>query len=419
MSQMLVEADEFAYLSGHARDQAFMETEREIRRLHALQMSRVRTVEASMTYLDDQYHSVTSWLQAVTNCARSSALHTVQSAHMLHQLPALAAATEAGTVGPDQLRLLCRLYENDRARPHLPESDALLTEYAQALRLGEFRKVCQRWEAHADPDGTHRSHELSRSKRSVSLSTQGKGFTLTATGDALTGDMLRKIIDEHTEAEFELDVAERASVHGDDAVNHPLSRTGTQRRFDAFVNVIFKGAGTTETTAQTPIVNIFCTEHVLKEAIREYFGGDRETASEVAVSERFRLCETASGAPVSSRDLVIALIGQVRRVVVDTAGRVVDLGRRSRLFTGAAREAITLAGHGCCWPGCNRNAFNIQIDHMSAWAALKGTTSPTNGASMCAKHNQQKEAAGVRLTRDETGWHHYRTDGTEIAPRAG
>ena len=58
-----------------------------------------------------------------------------------------------------------------------------------------------------------------------------------------------------------------------------------------------------------------------------------------------RLCETQSGAPVSLRDLAVAaLIGQVQRIITDPAGHTIDLGRKSRLFVGSARDAVLLAG---------------------------------------------------------------------------
>lgn len=56
--------------------------------------------------------------------------------------------------------------------------------------------------------------------------------------------------------------------------------------------------------------------------------------------------------PVDARDaLIAALIGQVRRVVVDSAGVIVNMGRRQRLFTGALRDAILALQPWCMWTG--------------------------------------------------------------------
>lgn len=131
-----------------------------------------------------------------------------------------------------------------------------------------------------------------------------------------------------------------------------------------------------------------------------------------------RYCETDSGAPVDPRDLVIAaLTGQVQRLVSNPAGLTINLGRRSRLFVGSARDAVLLAGKRCCWPGCDAHTGQLQIDHMSPWISLCGETDPLNGAPMCGHHNRAKHRGRFTVTRDQTGWHHYRPDGTEITPR--
>ena len=61
-----IEIDEFVLLSGAARDAAFTSTEREIRRLQALQAGRIRYTETTFGFVDDAFHSITAWLQAVT-----------------------------------------------------------------------------------------------------------------------------------------------------------------------------------------------------------------------------------------------------------------------------------------------------------------------------------------------------------------
>ena len=416
------EVEGFECLRGWVRDEAFLSTEREIRRLQALQASRVRAVEVSGSFVGDRFLNVTAWAQAVTNTSRAAAGYLVRVGRMLVLLPVLAAAVEAGSIGQEQLRLLTRLYANDRCRPLLAESDGLLTGFACSLTLRDFKVALSTVGRYADPDGANSDVELSRKNRKLRFAKLGTGFEITAEGDAVTGEVLDEIIAEQTKAEYLTDMEQRLAEHGDSANDHPLARSGTQRRFDAMVNLILKGAGVTRTPTWMPVVNVFCTEAVLQDAVREFLGGEpldtSDAPANVPVSQRFRLCETATGAPASSRDLAIAaLIGQIRRVVVDTAGRVIDLGRRRRLFTGAAREAVLLAGSQCCGPGCDNRSFNIHIDHLSAWAALNGATSPTNAGPMCAKHNQAKEQSRIRVKRDETGWHHYRPDNTEITPR--
>jgi len=365
------------------------------------------------TYCDDGHRSPVSWVAAIANCDRRSAGRQVRNARVLTDLALAAAAYAAGDIGDDQLVLLGKLHANPRCRALLPDSQDLLVGYAQTLTYPEFEAVCKRWEAHADPDGKHADHETSRANRGVSTTQIGAGFELNASGDALSGEVITEILDQHAEAEYLTDVAEREARYGDDAELHPLERDARQRRYDALYAIFLKAAATTDTTNRLPLVTIHCTQHVLEDAIRTYFG--RPTLNDP--SERMRLCETDSGAPVDLYDLAVAaLIGQVQRIVSDPNGRPIHLGRRSRLFVGAAREAVLLMGDRCTQPGCHIRGRPVQIDHTTPWA-MHGHTNANNGGPACGHHNRYKHNQRVTVMRDETGWHHYRPDGTEIAPR--
>ena len=428
-------ATEFRLLRGWQRDQVFMTVEREIRRLHAVQAAMVREVTVSLSYVDDAHLSPTAWVQAVTNSSKTSALHHTNASKLLAEIPWLADPVADGSIGADQLRLLVGLFTNPRCGHLLINSQHLLLEPAKSLVLHEFRTVCQRWLAHTDPDGAHRDHQLSREHRNVRCVTHGAGHELFAQGDALTGDILTDIINHHTQTEYDTDVAWRTAEYGDQADLHPLPRTNTQRRYDAFVAIMLKGAGRTGHGNSEVIINIFTNEATFTWAVRNYFAPDTtQDLGDPAISDRLYMCHTASGAPVDPHDLVTAaLVGNIRKVVTDSAGRVIDLGRTSRFFTGAARQAVLLTGDRCCQPGCHQRGDHIQIDHLTPFTGPHrdrntpdryggsppggGTTNPANGGPMCGPHNRAKHNNRFTVTRNHTGWHHYRPDGTEIAPR--
>jgi hypothetical protein len=105
--------------------------------------------------------------------------------------------------------------------------------------------------------------------------------------------------------------------------------------------------------------------------------------------------------------------GQVRRVVVDSAGVVINMGRRRRLFTGNARQAILLQSSRCVVAGCAAPIRRCEADHLTEWGRHGHTNGP-NGAPVCGRHNRLKNT-GYRVHRDDHGfWHTYRPDGTEI-----
>lgn len=413
--------DSFRTLAGAHRDAAFLAVEREIRRLQAVQAAMITEVATSGSFRDDADHSARAWVQAVTNSSRRSATTQVRHALLLADLPGLASACSAGRTGADQVQLLAGLHANDCCRAALPESDRLLTGHAAALSFHDFAQVCQRWRAYADPDGAHRDHETSRRNRHASIRRIGAGGILHAEGDALSLDMMSEILEAHAHSELLSDLADRVERFGDAAGRQPLARSQRQRRFDALQTIFRKAAGTGDAGGgRVPLVDICCTPDVLADAIRSFCGLELPpewSPNGPPRSDRMRRCETASGAPVDPYDLALApIVGHVRRVVVDSAGRVIDLGRRRRLFTGAARDAVLLAGDCCTHPGCGRRGGFTQVDHVDEWARA-GPTSPFNGGIECGSHNRLEHQHGFSVLRDDTGWHHFRPDGTEIAPR--
>ena len=113
-----------------------------------------------------------------------------------------------------------------------------------------------------------------------------------------------------------------------------------------------------------------------------------------------------------------AIVGHVRRIVVDGKGRVVDVGRKRRTFTKAARDGALIQsildglGGRCLWPGCGRH--RTQMDHTKEWHRHGGCSDLANSSIFCLIHNILK-SHGYNAWRDDHGiWHLTRPDGTEI-----
>jgi len=85
------------------------------------------------------------------------------------------------------------------------------------------------------------------------------------------------------------------------------------------------------------------------------------------------------------------LWGQVRRVVVDSAGVVINMGRRQRLFRGNAREAVLLQSSRCVVAGCATPIRRCEADHLTEWGRHGHTDGP-NGAPVCGRHNRLKNS---------------------------
>ena len=109
----------------------------------------------------------------------------------------------------------------------------------------------------------------------------------------------------------------------------------------------------------------------------------------------------------------MSLWSLIRRVVTDSRGVIIELGRTQRLFTGFAREAVMLLEPTCIWPGCDQPHTWCHADHLTSWTT-RGPTNPDNGAPLCPRHNYLKEQ-GFTIYRDDDGrWHIIAPDGTDI-----
>jgi Domain of unknown function (DUF222)/HNH endonuclease len=90
------------------------------------------------------------------------------------------------------------------------------------------------------------------------------------------------------------------------------------------------------------------------------------------------------------------------RVVMrhDEAGRVLEVGARTRTIPPALRRALHHRDHGCCFPGCTVR-FG-QGHHLRHWAQ-GGPTTLSNLALLCRRHHRAVHEEGYRVTREPDG----------------
>jgi hypothetical protein len=143
--------------------------------------------------------------------------------------------------------------------------------------------------------------------------------------------------------------------------------------------------------------------------------GSFEMPDRPADPARWR-CSTMTGVQLPRSAIVEALLlGQVRRVVFDSAGVPVDVGRKRRFFTDAIRQALAIRTSRCVFAGCDQPLGRLQVDHTIDHQH-GGTTAAHNAGLLCGHHNRTKNH-GFTIWRDPNGlWHTYRPDGTEIQP---
>ncbi len=118
--------------------------------------------------------------------------------------------------------------------------------------------------------------------------------------------------------------------------------------------------------------------------------------------------------------LVEARGADLRTVLLDDTGRVVGVGRSTRIAPGWLRDA-TLALHDTCSaPGCAHPARSCDVDHARPWHPTVpgrpgGRTDVDELAPLCRRHNRTKEAAGWQVTQEADGTRRWRHPATGLA----
>lgn len=365
----------------------------------------------------DDHHSMKGWLAANANWSNAQIARRRRLSKLVDAIPDVGERLATGAIGVAQADELATVFANPRCADQLPGSIEVLLEHAEQLSFRDARTCLRRWQMFADLDGAHRDREISRAGRTATVAELDGVLYLSATGGtAEDAAEMTAIFQQALQREFEADVAERTRLHGADAPTSLLPRTDAQRRFDA-VQAIFRRAVAVPDGARppAPLVNLITDQRTLEETlVRHGLAPAPIDLPDVDFSER--RCETADGTIVVP-DVMLraALVCHVRRVVVNSAGIPVEMGRKRRLFTGAARDAAKLMAHHCEFPGCDVPAAHAQVDHLDEFHEY-GPTDPANSSIICGVHNRAKHRK-YRARRDSHGRvTYYRRDGTVMAP---
>ncbi len=422
-------------------------------RLRALELER-RRVEAELAltageidrrrcYLDDGHRSLKAYLRATCTHSDAEAARIDRLATATADVPGLAEALHAGHVGTAQANELAGVHANPRVRHRLAEFAPMLLELAERLSFREFRTCVQRFVMLADLDGAHRDLDASIDSRHARVVNLDGSLCLDAAGgDPLVNVELEAIFRHFCELEYDTDLAARRAEHGNRAEDHPLPRTAAQRSYDAFV-AIMRGALANHhagrpAPATEPLVTILTDHrtwgHILTDAglaPEATLAGEQIdpftglTAPSDLLADLMadpdsldsRRCETTTGQILHPHSVLrAALAGHIRRAVLGADHLPVDLGRKTRVFTGPARDAALLLAVQCDHPGCGLPAEWCEIDHSTEWSD-NGRTDQDNAGVECGTHNRLKHRKRWRTRRDIHGrTHTIRADGTVMLP---
>jgi hypothetical protein len=397
----------------------FRALELERRRIEAEMAAVMRAGHRRALHTVDGHRTMRHWARAQINCPAAHASTLQRLAGALDTVGGLGDALRDGHIGVAQATEFARLRAHPRVGGQLDSVSPLLLRHAEQLSYEEFRVVARRWETLADLDGAQRDDDASHERRTATVLEVGGALDVAASGGSglVTAEMIG-IFRQFVEAEFDKDVAARKLESGEVGPASALPRTDAQRRFDALVAIFHAAAvAPADGVAPRPVVNLLVGQATVERLVKRRITGD-DPGPGGDLDLALERIESDSGVRVSPDDvLAAAVIGHVRRVVVDGSGVVVDAGRKRRLFTGVAREMALLLAHSCGHLGCTVPARFCEVDHLAEWERDDGGTDQHNGFPRCGTHNPWKTAHRLRSRRDRFGnVVDLRRDGSAMTP---
>jgi hypothetical protein len=359
-----LEVDPDSLSDGELAD-AVVELRRLQARLAAATARLTAAFDARRVWAAEGSRSAGAWLAHRCRLPAAQTRADVRLARRLQHMAATDRAFADGEIGEPHAKRLAALSVG-RTAHCFARDEPLLVDWARTLSWADFWRASQYWRQLADPDGVEQDAATDAAARRLDLweTLNGTGLlkgTLTPVARVALQTALRAI-----EADlWQADLTQAKEEHGPDASPAQITRTAAQRRHDALVELAHRACSTAGGKRPRPLVSVLVDYPTLAG----------------------RVCELGDGTVITP-GVVASMLREadIERVVFDTAGRVIDLGRR-RSFVGAARRALEVRDRHCTHPGCDAPLHWCQGDHIQPWSR-GGTTHPHNGQLRCGHHNR-------------------------------
>ena len=306
--------------------------------------------------------------------------------------PVLAAAVAAGTVASRSATIITLALE--KVRHHAPEETVARMEHQLTRQAVEndadlLSRVARRWIEGIDQDGSEPSEEELRRRQGVFLRQARRGLQhieIFATPDQC--EPLLTVMNTATNPRTREGCTDAAP---DDALD---LRTRPQRLLDGLVGACkaslttggLPAAGGLKPQVMVTIDYRHLLDRLGRLAHRPGTGtpgtGSTVTATGIPGTGSF----TFTGPVNASTVRKIACDADIIPVLLGSEGRILDIGRTTRIFPPHIRKAITARDQGCAFPGCTIPAPWCEAHHITYWSH-GGSTSTDNGTLLCSHHH--------------------------------
>ncbi len=351
LEEWVVEDIEHLHLDQLADDLVELETVSGL--LEAERLRRISTFEDRAGPRHFGYPSLTTFLKHRCRMASGRAHRLVARSRVFRTARNTFRAWTAGRLSTDQASVLLEQAVN------LPDQFAggeeRLVDIVEDLGVTDTRRALEYWRQSVDGPGTIRDQLEQMELRGIS-------------GSRSLGGMIR------VDGWMTTSAGEAFLAAIDALMPPPLpddTRTPRQRRHDALEDLAryYLEHGDTPTVGgEKPHINVVCD----LPALQGIAGG---------------LHETEHGPVLTVQELrALACDCSLSRIVLGPEGEIIDVGRRTRVWTAAQRRAIIARDGHCTWPGCDRDPRWCDVHHLKHWAN-GGNTDVANGKLRCRFHH--------------------------------
>lgn len=319
------------------------------------------------------------------------------------ELPSLAAAVEAGAIGEDHIRAVCRAVDVLPARispTDVTIAERKLVEHATKVDAGIVVKIGQRIADYLNPDGLFADEDRAR-RRGLHLGPQGPDGMSPLSG----------LLDPEARAYFEaIEAAVRPGRHLPEGKDRDPGarddRTPAQRCHDALklgleTAIASGGLGVHRGHPVTVVVTTSLAE--------------LDRAAQGAVDSSIPMpaaATTGGGSRLPMRDLIGLAAKTIHYLAVfdGHTERPLYLGRQKRVATADQRLICHARDRGCTRPNCLEPGYRCEVHHAPDWAR-GGRTDADKLFFACGADHGMASRGELRTQVTETGrlgW----TDGT-------
>jgi Domain of unknown function (DUF222)/HNH endonuclease len=298
------------------------------------------------------------WLRRFCRMSASKASNTLKTAKALSHMDTVTKHAVAGEITTDSVRQLAMA--RDRHPDAFVVHEDVFADIATYLTPAELRRAINHWSQQVDHHNALANTMKRRARRGVYLSHTLEGmWDLKGTLDPETGHVINTAITSITDPTL---------IDPGDHRSHP------QRRADAITDIcrFWLDHNQTVTTSGGNRPHITVTV-------------DYQTLIK-GVSDNGLLPEL-DGTPVDPETIRrLTCDAGIVRIVADSTGQPLDVGRRVRTAPPALRRALEHRDGGCTWTGCTAPASWCDAHHIIHWAD-GGETTLANMALVCRKHH--------------------------------